>query len=140
MLDFLVDLLSPFIGGIGDLRDGRDERQSRKRARTTKIVCALRVVDGVHPGLGRRWTRGAARVPAGVVTFEPDSHWKSRLAVPVRSVALEVAGRVPRRVRRALGPDPCLIVLVSTGATVEWLVPEAQLQRAMSVVTRTGTW
>jgi hypothetical protein len=57
VLDLLVDLLSSFIGGgldIGDLRDGRDERQSRKRARTTKIVCALRVVDGVHSGLGRR--------------------------------------------------------------------------------------
>jgi hypothetical protein len=78
-------------------------------------------------------------VPAGVVTFEPDSHRKARLAVPVRSAALEVAGHVPRRVRRALGPDPRLIRLLSTAATVEWLVPDAQLQRAMGVVTRIGT-
>ena len=128
-------LLNPS-GVIEGVRDWRRERRSRQRARETKIPCALRVVDGAHPGLNRRWARGAARVPPGSLVFEPDSPWRAGMTIPVRSATLAGPGAIPRRTRRAIGSQPRRIVLTTTQATLEWLVPEEQVQRSIGVTRR----
>src|SRR4051812_38913628 len=118
------------------MRDWQRARRSRQRARAAGIPCALRIVDGAHPGLSRRWTRGAARVPPGALVFEPDSQWRRRLTIPVRSATLQQPWDIPRRSPRAIGPQPRRIVLTTAQSTLEWLVPEEQLQRAMGVTRR----
>ncbi|RBY90314.1 hypothetical protein DQ244_12725 [Blastococcus sp. TBT05-19] len=136
MLGFLLELLLDPSGVLEGMRERRRERRIEKRARATQIRCALRVVEGAHPGLGRRWRRGTARVPPGSVVFEPDSRWRSRLTVAVRSCTLRPPGDTPRRGPRAVGPRPRLIVLETAGATLEWLVPEEQVERSMRVTRR----
>jgi len=136
VLSFLAELLLDPSGVVDGVRDWRDERRTRQRARATKIPCALRVVDGAYPGLSRRWIRGAARVPPGALVFEPDYSWRPRLTIPVCSAALQPPGDIPRRSPRAMGPQPCRIVLTTARATLEWLVPEEQLQRSMGVTRR----
>ena len=132
--DFLAELLFDPFEVVGEVRDRRRERAARERARTTKITCALRVVDGLQPGLGRRWTRGAARVPRGTLVFEPDSGWRGgRSSIPVHSVTLQPLGGGPRRGLRGTSAPTRLIVLVTAVATLEWTVPEDQLQRSMGV-------
>src|SRR3954466_4181713 len=95
VLGLLVALLLDPTGVIDEVRDRRRERRIRQRARAAKIPCALRVVEGAHPGLSRRWTRGAARVPPGVLVFEPDSGWRARMSIPVRSATLQPPGDIP---------------------------------------------
>lgn len=140
MLSFLADLLGELLldpsGVTDEVRDRRRERRSRQRALAAGIPCALRVVDGAHPGLSRRWKRGAARVPPGVLVFEPGGRWQRRLTIPVRSATLHQPWDAPRRSPRAIGPQPRRIVLTTAQATLEWLVPEEQLQRAMGVSRR----
>src|SRR3954447_8927330 len=67
VLGLLVELLLDPPGVVDQVRDRRRERRIRRRARAARIPCALRVVDGAHRGLGRRWTRGTARVPPGTL-------------------------------------------------------------------------
>jgi hypothetical protein len=136
VLSLLAELLLNPSGVVDEVRDWRRERRNRQRARATKIPCALRVVDGTHPGLSRRWIRGAARVPPGALVFEPDSWWRLRMRLPVRSATLQPLGDNPRRSPRATGPQPRRIVLTTAQATLEWLVPEEQLQRSMGVTRR----
>ena len=136
MLSTLGELLLNPSGIVDGVRDWRRERRTRQRARATKIPCALRVVDGTHPGLSRQWTRGAARVPPGALVFEPDSSWRPRLTIPVRSATLQPPGDIPRWSPRAIGPQPRRIVLETAPATLEWLVPEEQLERSMGVTRR----
>lgn len=135
MLGVLVELLLDPSGVVDEVRDWRRERRTRQRARATKIPCTLRIVDGTHPGLSRRWTRGAARVPPGALVFEPDSRWRPRLTVPVRSAMLQPSGDLPSRRLRRFGPSR-RIVLTTTQGTLEWLVPEEQVQRSMGVTRR----
>jgi hypothetical protein len=68
--------------------------------------------------------------------FEPNSPWRARMTVPVRSATLQPPGDIPRRKALALGPRARRIVLETAAATVEWLVPEDQLQRSTSVTRR----
>ena len=137
VLSFLGELLLGLLldpsAVFDEVRDRRRRRRSRKRARASKIPCAVRVVSGAHPGLGRRWTRGAARVPPGSLVFEPHSSWRPQVTVPVRSATLQAPGHVPWWRSRALGPQPRRIVLETARATLEWLVPEDQLQRSLGV-------
>jgi hypothetical protein len=111
VLSFLAELLLDPSGVVDEVRDWRRERRNRQRARATQIPCALRVVDGAHPGLSRRWTRGAARVPPGFLVFEPDSLWRLRVRIPVRSATLQPPGDIPRRSPRAIGAQSRRIVL-----------------------------
>lgn len=140
VLSFLADQLGEFLldpsGVIDDVRDRRRKRRSRQRALAAGIPCALRVVDGTHPGLSRRWRRGAARVPPGALVFEPGGRWRRRLTIPVRSATLHHPWDTPRRTPRAVGPQPRRIVLTTAQATLEWLVPEEQVERAMGVTRR----
>lgn len=136
MWSFVAELLLNPSGVVDEVRDGRRERRNRQRARATKIPCALRVVDGTHPGLSRRWRRGAARVPPGALVFDPDSLWRPRMTIPVLSAALQPRRDVPRRSLRERGPQPRRIVLETARATLEWMVPEEQSQRSMGVTGR----
>jgi hypothetical protein len=92
----LGELLDPS-GVVDEVRDWRRERRTRQRARVAEIPCALRVVDRAHPGLGRRWTRGAARVPPGALVFEPDTWRRPRMTSLVRSASLQPPGDIPQR-------------------------------------------
>jgi len=136
VLSFLAELLLNPSGVVDEARDRRRERRNRRQARATQIPCALRVVDGAHPGLSRRWTRGAARVPPGFLVFEPDSRWRAPVRIPVCSATLQSPGNIPRRRARAIGPQPRRLVLETARATLEWLVPEEQLDRSMGVTRR----
>ena len=136
MWDILAAVLLDPGGAFDEVRDRRQERRVRRLAAAGKISCALRVVDGAQPGLRRRWRRGAARVPTGFLLFEPRSSWGARMRIAVRSATLQPAEDVPRRRPRALGRQARLIVLVTPQATLEWLVPQEQVRRAMGVVSR----
>jgi hypothetical protein len=136
VLSFLAELLLDPSGLFDGVRDGRRERRIRQRALAAGIPCTLRVVDGDRRGLRRRWTRGAARVPPGALIFEPNSGWRPRMTIPVRSATLQPPWDRPGRTPRAIGPQPRLIVVTTARATLEWLVPEEQLQRAMGVTHR----
>lgn len=136
LAESLLEALVDPSGLVDAVRDGRRERLIRQRALAAGVPCALRVTDGEQPGLGRRWTRGAARVPPGALIFDTRSRWRPRMIVPVRSATLQPPWDRPRRTCRATGPQPRLIVLTTTRATLEWLVPEEQLQRAMGVTRR----
>ena len=136
MLGTLLELLLDPSGVVDEVRDWRRERRARRLARTAEIPCAVRVVDGAYPRLSGRWTRGTARVPPGALVFEPNSPWRARMTIPVHSATLQPPGDIPRRTALALGPQARRIVLETATATVEWLVPEDQLQRSMSVTRR----
>lgn len=138
MLSFLAELLLDPSGLFDGLRDGRRERRIRQRALAAGIPCTLRVIDGDHPGLRRRWARGAARVPPGALIFEPNSRWRPRKTIPVRSATLQQPWDIPRRTPRAVGPQPRRIVLTTAQSTLEWLVSEEQLERAMGVTRRSA--
>lgn len=133
MWSSLLELLLDPAGAVDAVREGRRERRTLRRVRATELPCALRVVDGTHPGLGRRWRRGTARVPPGVLLFRPGSSWRPRLTMPVTAAVLQPPGPVPRWAHRAVGAQPRRIVLRTARATVEWLVPEEQLDRALGV-------
>ena len=132
MWSVLLELVLDPVGAVEAVRDWRRDRRTHLRARATEIPCALRVVDGTHPGLGRRWRRGTARVPPGTLVFRPGSSWP-RLTVPVASAMLQPPGSAPRWSRRTIGAQPRRIVLRTARATVEWLVPEEQVERALGV-------
>ena len=134
MSGFLAELLLDPSGLVDGVRDWRRERRARRRTRAAMIPGALRVLDGTQRGLSRRWTRGAARVPPGVLVFEADSG--PRMTIPVRAATLLPPGGVPRRISRAVGPQPRRIVVETAQASLEWLVPEEQVQRSMGVTRR----
>lgn len=133
VLSFLAELLLDPSGLFDGWRDRRPERRYRRRALAAGIPCALRVVEGAHPGLRRRWRRGAARVPPGALVFDPASRGRQRMTVFVRSATLQQPWDIPRRAPRGVGPRPRRIVLTTAQSTLEWLVPEEQVERAMGV-------
>ena len=136
VLEFLLQLVLDPGGLLDDIRDGRRERRARRLARSGRIRCALRVVEGAQPGLGRRWKRGTARVPPGRLVFEHGILWQGLTTVLVRTAVLQPTAALRRRERRALGPKASCILLTTAGATLEWLVPEGQVERAMRVTRR----
>ena len=71
----LGDLLSGLFGGLlgGSLSEKVSARKARRLQEQSRVECALRVVEGRHPGLTEKWRHGVADLSPGVV----DLGWAS---------------------------------------------------------------
>lgn len=86
------------------------------------LFSLVRVVEGSFGGLGAKWFGGSAKLQPGQIRV-------SGLAIPVRTIRLGSAYRAGLRHhdRRPLAA----IQVEASGAVLEWLLPEDELERAV---------
>ena len=126
--DFLVELLGGLIGG--ELGDRLFRRRSRSVSAQGRIVCAIRVKSGhVHgASLGPEWRVGTADLSPGLVVLD---------GMRISVTDVDTSARRTLRgeeVWWSHDPDPVILELRVSGATLEWAVPECQIDRALDLV------
>jgi hypothetical protein len=128
----LIWLMQVLIGGFVG-RYVLRRRGARLRERSA-VDCQIRVLSGEVPGLAGRWRNGTATVSAGNLDFAPRRPKDQRVRISVTAVD-HVNPRPPVGAERLLLPQSARILQVAAGAsTLEWAVPEENLQWALDQV------
>jgi hypothetical protein len=126
-----VDLLAEFFASLfGDfLFPEWAGRRAGKRQQAGEVDCGLRVIAGSQQGLNRDWDHDRAFVYPGRLDFGGDtSVW-----IPVRAVVTDRQRQLARRKGwRSLRRQ--VVELTTDSATLEWAVPEDELDWVMERV------
>lgn len=125
----LGDLLSGLFGGVlgGSLSGKISARNARRLQEQRRVECALRIVEGDHAGLARKWRHGIADLSPGLI----DLGWA---VVEVSSVDQSSVRGPTAREAWSVSPRCKLVQVKSRDADLEWAIPEEQFGWATSEV------
>lgn len=125
----LGELISSLVGiaGAGSLSNKLTDRKARRLQRRGQTECALRVLEGRHPGLSPKWGRGVATLAPGSI----DMGWAW-----VDVVAYDLSSARSPTVKESwwINPEMKLVRLESATAQLEWAVLQKQFEWAAGVV------
>ena len=122
LADFVIWLLDAVFGETSLKRADR-------RQQAGEVACGLRVIAGSQEGLNRDWDHDRAFVYLGRLDFGGDtSVW-----IPVRAVVTDRQRQLARRKGRR-SPRRQVVELTTDSATLEWAVPEDELDWVMARV------
>lgn len=106
-------------------------RRSRGGGDPHRMPCAVRVIEGVHDGIGGRWRRTSAALAPGRIDLEEVELGVRRIeeaAFGRHRLPFEEAAHFPRAYM--------WVLRVSTDhAVVEWAIPQTDLEWAVPLVT-----
>lgn len=125
----LGDLIGNLVGVLagGSLNNKLTDRKARRLQTRGQTECALRVLDGHHPGLSSKWAHGVETLAPGNI----DMGWAL-----VDVVAYDLSSVRSPTVKESwwINPDMKLLRLQSATAELEWAVLEKQYEWAAGVV------
>jgi hypothetical protein len=127
-MDFVADFVLWLLDGILGERAGS---RAHKRRQSGEVDCGLRVIAGSQQGLDKNWDHDRAFVHPGRLDFGGQtSVW-----IPVLAVVTDRQRQLARRARRR-SPRCQVVELTTDSATLEWAVPDDELDWVMARVRR----
>lgn len=128
-MGFIFDLISEFFASI--MGEEWRDRRARKNQQADQVDCGLRVIDGSQAGLRKGWRVRRASLQSGGLEFGR----RSPTSVQVRAVFTERQRRMGWRESRLIfDPTWQIVELRTDSATLEWMVPEDQMEWAVARV------
>jgi hypothetical protein len=128
-MGFISDLISEFLASI--LGEEWREKRARKHQEADKVDCGLRVIGGSQAGLRNGWRVSRASLQSGRLEFGR----RTPTSVRVRAVVTERQRRMGWRASRLIfDPTWQIVELTTDSATLEWMVPEDQMEWAVARV------